>query len=65
MSIKSISEIKRINVNPNFMKNILTTKRSARVQPFKSILRDHKTAIYEGKSPRILGSKNGIRYLQI
>ena len=67
MSGKPSMEIKRImqlpieilktviNVNPDLMKNIFTTKQNGTVQSYDKIVRNHNTSTYSGKSLRILG----------
>ena len=65
----STMEIKRIkqldieifktvnNLNPDFMKNIFTSKQNACVCPLDLLVRSHKTATYGNKSLTILGPK--------
>ena len=45
------------NLNPDFMKNIFTSKQNARVRPHDLLTRSHKTVTYGGKSLKILGPK--------
>ena len=45
------------NLNPDFMKNIFTSKQNACVCPLDLLVRSHKTATYGNKSLTILGPK--------
>ena len=45
------------NLNPDFMKNIFTSKQNARVRPHDLLVRSHNTATYGDKSFKILGPK--------
>ena len=45
------------NLNPDFMKNIFTSKQNARVRPHDLLTRSHKTVTYGDKSLKILGPK--------
>ena len=45
------------NLNPDFMKNIFTSKQNARVRPHDLLGRSHNTATYGHKSFKILGPK--------
>ena len=45
------------NLNPNFMKNIFTSKQNAWVRPHDLLVRSHNTATYGDKSFKILGPK--------
>ena len=38
------------NLNPDFMKNIFTSKQNARVSPHDLLVRSHNTATYGDKS---------------
>ena len=63
MQIKKIKQlaieiIKTVNnLNPDFMKNICTSKHNARVRPHDLLVRSHKTVTYGDKSFKILGPK--------
>ena len=56
MQIKRIKQLaikifKTVNkLNPDFMKNIFTSKQNARVRPYDLLVRSHKTATYGDKS---------------
>ena len=45
------------NLNPDFMKNIFTSKQNARVRPHDLLVRSHNTATYGDKSLKIVGPK--------
>ena len=45
------------NLNPDFMKNVFTSKQNARVRPCDLLVRSHNTATYGDKSIKILGPK--------
>ena len=45
------------NLNPDFMKNIFTSKQNARVRPHDLLVRSHNTATYGDKSLKMLGPK--------
>ena len=63
MQIKRIRQLaieisKRVNnLNLDFRKNIFTSKQNARVHPHDLLVRSHKTATYDEKSLKILGTK--------
>ena len=45
------------NINPSYMKNILTPKTNAKIRPHDIIVRHHNTATYGDKSLTGLGSE--------
>ena len=45
------------NQNPNFIKNISATKQNFIVQTYQLILRNRKSAVYGGKSLKMLNAK--------
>ena len=45
------------NLNPDFMKNIFTSKQNPWVRPYDLLVRGHKTVTYDDKSLKILGPK--------
>ena len=45
------------NLNPDFMKNVFTSKENVRVRPHDLLVRSHNTATYRDKSLKILGPK--------
>ena len=45
------------NLNPDFMKNIFTSRQNAQVRPHDLCTRSHKTVTYGDKSFKILGPK--------
>ena len=45
------------NLNPDFMKNIFTSKQNAQVYPHDLLVRSHNTTTYGGKSLKIVGPK--------
>ena len=45
------------NLNPDFMKNIFTSKQNARVRPHDLVVRSHNTATYGDKSLKTLRPK--------
>ena len=63
MQIKKVNQLaieifKTINnLNPDFMKNIFTSKQNACVRPLDLLVRSHKTPTYSNKSLTILGPK--------
>ena len=46
------------NLNPIFMKNIFTSKETARVRPNNIVVKSHNSATYGDKSFMTLGSKS-------
>ena len=46
------------NLNPDFMKNIFTSKQNPRVRPHDFLVRSHKTETYSDKSFKNLRTEN-------